>query len=290
MANLRSFNVVSFCSSAAKKSARNNKSLKTIFSGLSEVAQQKHGKLKKNAAILRNGTKVVRCEASTNDVEASLDLDLGDEFCDDFVCNSSPSLEPTIRTLVADAKRNVDIRTLRCYVEQVQYKDSMRSFTGRARYERMKPIAETLPECKAVEVEVDVAELDTVVMSYKLQGSTPVGRLDMDFKETFVMNMITGRVEEHKVSWENGRSDASAVAFFTSTRAAYCATQSLTDLNEGLDNMIEQQTQDSIDYSSDPMDPMKFFQQEDTRMNDMFVFAAGVTFLYAAVQLAIMFG
>lgn len=48
---------------------------------------------------------------------------LADQVCNEFVCTSSPELEPTVRTLARDIEAAVDgRRTPRCYAEKVTYK------------------------------------------------------------------------------------------------------------------------------------------------------------------------
>jgi hypothetical protein len=48
---------------------------------------------------------------------------LAEQYCNDFICTSSPSVEPTVRTLAADVENAVDgRRTERVYSAEVSYK------------------------------------------------------------------------------------------------------------------------------------------------------------------------
>ena len=48
---------------------------------------------------------------------------LAEQYCNDFICTSSPSVEPTVRTLANDVENGVDgKRTERVYSAEVSYK------------------------------------------------------------------------------------------------------------------------------------------------------------------------
>lgn len=48
---------------------------------------------------------------------------LAEQYCNDFICTSSPSVEPTVRTLASDVENAVDgRRTERVYSAEVSYK------------------------------------------------------------------------------------------------------------------------------------------------------------------------
>lgn len=216
-------------------------------------------------------------------------IGLAEQYCNDFICTSSPSVEPTVRTLANDVENCVDgRRTERVYSAEVTYKDPLRSFTGRDKYQRMKHIAETVTDPKAFITGLELKSLETVVMTYRLEGNTPGGKLDMDFTETYKVNQITGRVMQHEVAWSFGRTGAPAAAYFTATRTAYSTKQAAVDLSEAAETLLAAEENPNKDFQGDPNDPMKFFQQEDTSMNDMLTFAFFATALYAVVQVLIV--
>jgi len=215
-------------------------------------------------------------------------IGLAEKFCNEFVCTSSPAVEPTVRTLASDIERSVDgKRTLRCYSNDVKYKDPMRSFEGRDKYERMHHIADSFKNVQAYINKVELEGLDLVVIEYNLKADAPAGKLDMDFTEKFKLNVISGRVVSHEVSWTNGRTGAPAMAFFTASRAAYMAAQAASDVTASFDEALDSAAPSNEVYG-DPNDPMKFFQQPDNTYQDMFVFAAGATLLYAVVQVLLL--
>jgi hypothetical protein len=50
-------------------------------------------------------------------------IGLAEQYCNDFICTSSPSVEPTVRTLANDVENCVDgRRTERVYSAEVTYK------------------------------------------------------------------------------------------------------------------------------------------------------------------------
>jgi len=228
--------------------------------------------------------RTVHCRASNDSREVK---GLADQVCNEFVCTSSPELEPTVRTLARDIEAAVDgRRTPRCYAEKVTYKDPFRSFEGRDKYDRMKHISETIGNPAAMITSVELKTTDTLVITYTLKGDTPAGSLDMDFTETYKLNVISGRVVEHEVTWESGRTSPAAAAFFAASRAAYSSGQGLEDTQESVNSTLDELfAPPNKDIQGDPADPMKFFQQEDSTMNDMFIFAAGATMIYAVVQI-----
>jgi hypothetical protein len=114
------------------------------------------------------------------------------------------------------------------------------------------------------------------------------GYATQDFTDTYTLNQITGRVMRHEVAWSFGRTGAPAAAYFTAARTAYSTKQAALDLSEAAEKAMEQEQDPNADFTPDPNDPMKFFQQEDTTMNDMFTFALAVTMLYTVVQVLIV--
>jgi hypothetical protein len=71
-------------------------------------------------------TQTVRQKRSTLVVNAGRNkepVSLAEQFCNKFVCASSPALEPTVRTLAQDIENGVDgKRTMRVYSNEVKYK------------------------------------------------------------------------------------------------------------------------------------------------------------------------
>ena len=60
--------------------------------------------------------------------------DLEEEYCNDFVCTSSPAVEQTVRILGRDISRMK--HTISLFQPDVQYSDGFRSFRGADRYRR----------------------------------------------------------------------------------------------------------------------------------------------------------
>lgn len=222
-----------------------------------------------------------RAESTARKIEG-----LADKFCNDFECTGSPAIEPTVRALAKDIERSVcnSNRTMTNYLMQVKYSDPLRSFEGREKYATMKYISDTIGDPKASITGLKMETPDVVLISYRLEGNTPAGKLDMDFEERYTMNQITGRVLEHKVSWDTARTGAPAAAFYVASRTAYSKKLDLQDASDNLNATFDDMMGQDDQMQGDPTDPLKFFQQQDNTYNDMFVFAAGVTLIYAVVQ------
>jgi len=217
-------------------------------------------------------------------------ISLAEQFCNKFVCASGPALEPTVRTLAQDIENGVDgKRTMRVYSNEVKYKDALRSFEGREKYEGMNHISQSIGNPQADITGVTLEGMDLVIITYNLRGDTPAGKIDMDFTEKYKLNVISGRVAEHEVTWSMGQSMAPpAAAFFLASRTAAMAAQGASDLGKTFDDVLDELSPKNEPYQGDPADPLKFFQEDKNPYDDMFVFAGGAVLLYAVVQVLLL--
>lgn len=207
-----------------------------------------------------------------------------EETCDDFVCKSSPAVEQTIRQMARDIETTADgRRTLDRFAENVVYKDENRSYTGRDKYLRNNYISEHVDNqwTNITSLRMDTNEV--AVIRWRLKGSNAGGKLDMEFTETFKLNVISGRVIEHTVAWDFGESDGGAKAVFRATRVAYSYRQALQDVADDMAPSEEEESSNQT-ITGDSMDPMKFFQQEDTTMQDAYTMGGILLFLWIIVK------
>lgn len=94
-----------------------------------------------------------RTEVSTEKSESDKLVDGMDfgELCNEFECISSPSVEATARQLVRDIlELREGNRALGTFAVSVNYKDPVRSFTGRDKYKRPLWITDALQNPKPV--------------------------------------------------------------------------------------------------------------------------------------------
>ncbi|KAK9819182.1 hypothetical protein WJX81_004272, partial [Elliptochloris bilobata] len=86
--------------------------------------------------------------ASTSEEEEDLQIEgIDKNYCDEFVCTSSPAVEQNLRALARDLTR-LRTWTLSLFAKDVRYQDRFRSFTGKDKYVRLKFVADCIGDPK----------------------------------------------------------------------------------------------------------------------------------------------
>ena len=223
---------------------------------------------------------------------------LPEDPCDSFVCKSSPAVENTLRTLARDAAaaRGTN-RAKTPYAPEVMYDDGCLRFTGSEKYAKYCSYVENnLRDVEARVTSISMADdsLDEATLTWELDARNDIGRVGVDVEATYKMNLITGRVLEHRERWvvNPSRTEAQAGPLLESTRKAHALPLNAIEMGDGIQKQIKEFTksfsqgdEDQGDYYADPNDPMKFFQQEDTSKTDLLqmALAASVIFLVTKV-------
>ncbi|KAI4378057.1 hypothetical protein MLD38_015597 [Melastoma candidum] len=215
-------------------------------------------------------------------------------LCDEFECISSPLVESTARQLARDIlELREGSRTLGTLAVSVKYKDPLRTFTGRDKYERPLWATGAL-ENPSVSVQ-EMVMLSTSVLSIKwtLKGkpkwvlSAFSGDVIVRVTSRFTLNQISGQVIEHTEDWDLSSSSAIARAFFWTSRSLFAATESGKDLTQYIKTFPSRfptQKENTEIYRDMSGDPTKFFQRDDGFQQDLYQVALLLAVIYFVVQ------
>ena len=244
------------------------------------------------------------------------------DYCDDFVCSSSPAVERTLR-VVARAIASAKWPTSR-FAESVSYTGPARTFRGAARplrvlpstpplsspsrrpdgvrltlalgprrfegrqgYESLQGFQQGLVEGAAGRVtSMEMRDLETADVQWVFSGKAPGGkRLEAKVTSTFKLNVITGMVEEHGERWDLGGQDPAVVAYVRAQQAAWATGQALGDIGASIDQLTgSMDDADEAPYVQDPTDPRKFFQQDDPVFKEAVFIATILAFLWLVAR------
>ena len=242
--------------------------------------------------------------AAAEDIEGLLGP--GD-WCDDFVCEGSPSVEAAVRRLgraVEGGSWRVSGAPL--FARGVAYAGPTRRFTGAAGYgEGLLPGLGEGPVAGRVE-ELKMLSLMEVEIRWSARpggaGAAPApaplraggdggagagagagpGRVRV--RSEFKVNPITGRVEAHRDSWDLSDLPPPARALVAGRQALWGARAGLSEaaagLSEAVKALLDGDDAGGGDIFVDPRDPGKWVQQEDTVFRDGVFFALVVTILW----------
>ncbi|KAL6146948.1 hypothetical protein ACLB2K_057624 [Fragaria x ananassa] len=214
------------------------------------------------------------------------------ELCNEFECISSPLVESTARQLVRDIlELREGNRALGTFALSVQYKDPVRSFSGRDKYKRPLWITTSL-EKPSVSVQ-EMSMLSTSVLSIKwtVKGkpkNIPVGDLIVKINSQFTLNQISGQVTQHEEFWDLSASSFISQAYFWTSRRLFAAIEGgkdLTDAVKSLSSRFPTEKQNMEIFRDPSGDPTKFFQRDDGFQRDVYQFALFVALIYFVVQL-----
>ncbi|KAF7817735.1 uncharacterized protein G2W53_023190 [Senna tora] len=210
------------------------------------------------------------------------------ELCNDFECISSPLVESTARQLARDI---LDLRQgNRCFAISVRYRDPLRTFIGRGKYER--PLwATTALNNPSVSVQ-QMVMLSTSVLSIKwtVKGKPKsliaeiAGDVILRVTSRFTLNQISGQVIEHQEFWDLSASSTLAQAFFWTSRVLFASRESVKDFIHIAKNLSGRLSTKKETYPDPSADPTKFFQRDDSFQQDAYQIALLLAVLYFLVQ------
>lgn len=132
----------------------------------------------------------------------------------------------------------------------------------------------------------------TAEITWTVTGALSVfPSVSADVVSTFKLNLLTGRVTSHEERWAAAPGTSGpAAAAFAASRAAWAAREASLDAGDGLgraaDSLSSLASVDEEPMSSNPNDPMRFFQggQQDNQMNDAITLATAAAILWAVYK------
>ncbi|KXZ51347.1 hypothetical protein GPECTOR_13g835 [Gonium pectorale] len=214
---------------------------------------------------------------------------LESDYCDDFQCTSSPAVEQTVRSLARELTRG-RYATTSLYQQTVTYSDGFRTFTGPEGYARQRWIADNVDKYKASITRMRMLDKGTSVVEWRLVGKLGGMDLDVDFTTTCEHNLLTGRINVHRESWNLSRCSPPAAALATLNRYSWSARQALTDVKDGLGKAAQKLGGGGGaggGMGDMPGDPTRFYQQQGDSGPNQDLFAGGflIALLYLAFKL-----
>ncbi|KAH0994478.1 hypothetical protein GBA52_018342 [Prunus armeniaca] len=217
------------------------------------------------------------------------------ELCNEFECISSPSIESTARQLVRDIlELREGNRALGTFAVSVQYKDPVRSFSGRDKYKRPLWITTALHKPSASVQEMSMLSTSVLSIKWTVKGKPKniVGAVASDLiiriNSQFTLNQISGQVIEHKEFWDLSASSAIGKAYFWTSRRLFATIEGgkdLADLVKTISNRFPREKQNMEIYPDPSGDPTKFFQRDDGFQRDVYQIALFLALVYFVVQL-----
>ncbi|GMH36576.1 hypothetical protein BSKO_04444 [Bryopsis sp. KO-2023] len=204
------------------------------------------------------------------------------DYCDDFVCTSSPAVEQTVKAFAIDLQRCGGWTTSR-FAQGVEYQDSYRSFVGREKYARPTGwIENNVKEAKVVVKRMRMLDKGTAILNWTLTGKLQRFQLEADCQTAISLNLLTGQVTKHLDEWDLSKCALPASLAFSFSRAKWAAQEVAKDTRDEVDKIS--QSFGSMDEEDriygDPTDPTKFFQQDDNSMQDAIQVAALLALIY----------
>ncbi|ONI05208.1 hypothetical protein PRUPE_6G362300 [Prunus persica] len=217
------------------------------------------------------------------------------ELCNEFECISSPSIESTARQLVRDIlELREGNRALGTFAVSVQYKDPVRSFSGRDKYKRPLWITTALHKPSVSVQEMSMLSTSVLSIKWTVKGKPKniVGAIASDLiiriNSQFTLNQISGQVIEHEEFWDLSASSAIGKAYFWTSRRLFATIEGgkdLADLVKTISNQFPREKQNMEIYPDPSGDPTKFFQRDDGFQRDVYQIALFLALVYFVVQL-----
>ena len=208
---------------------------------------------------------------------------LSQDYCDDFVCNSSPAVEQSVRRLARNIERLIWAKA--DFAPGARYKDAFRRFEGSDKYERLVHLKNSCENFRVSIKRIEMVEIDTAVIEWSFTGDYVAGPLNLDFTSTFEMNVITGRVEEHNEAWKAAGFPSASALLYNANRLAWSISEAGVDAISFVQALGERDEEGGEEsYYVDPADPRKYIQQDNSLMDDALQFGIALTLLYTLVQ------
>lgn len=210
---------------------------------------------------------------------------LTEDYCDDFVCTSSPAVETSVRQLAKGICTTARWPP-RNFAPKVTFSDGIRRFQGNDKYDRMTFLRDYFLSVKIGVDKMEMLDLDTAVIEWSLTGEHSLGTVNLECSSEFSLNVISGRVEDHKESWRVVGASPAAIAFgLTSLR--WRVQQNASDAIEKIKDFTERKSSElesPEEYFVDPTDPKRFIQNNDTTFDDALQLGIVLSLLYCCVQ------
>ncbi|PNW75685.1 hypothetical protein CHLRE_12g536800v5 [Chlamydomonas reinhardtii] len=213
--------------------------------------------------------------------------DLDTDYCDDFVCTSSPAVEQTVRSLARELQRG-RYAAATLYQPGVTYSDGFRTFTGVEGYKRQRWVIDNVEKFKTSILRLRMLDKGTSEISWQVDGSLGGQPVSLLFTTTCEHNLVTGRITNHRESWNLSRCSPPAAAMATANRYAWSAKQAVEDAKEGLTKAAEKLGGGGgADMNNLPSDPTRFYQNGGGGGQNQDLFAIGflIALLYLAFKL-----
>ncbi|KAJ4838775.1 hypothetical protein Tsubulata_033750 [Turnera subulata] len=216
------------------------------------------------------------------------------ELCNEFECISSPLVESTARQLVRDI---LQLRTpsldSQIFAVSVKYKDPVRSFTGREKYNRPLWATNALQNPTVTVQEMVMQSTSVLSIKWTITGKLNSfvgdigGQLIIKVHSVFTLNQISGQVIEHEEVWDLSASSPVGQVFFWTSRTLFSTVEGGKDLNHLIKSLARRFSagEENRGISSDAYgDPTKFFQRDDGLQNDAYQIALFLAIVYFVVQ------
>ncbi|EFJ42022.1 hypothetical protein VOLCADRAFT_119553 [Volvox carteri f. nagariensis] len=212
--------------------------------------------------------------------------DLDTNYCDDFLCTSSPAVEQTVRSLARELKRG-RYTTTSLYQPGVTYSDGFRTFTGPEGFTRQRWVADNVQEPSLTIVKMRMLDKGTSEISWRLVGRLGGILLDVSFNTTCEHNLLTGRITSLRESWDLSRCPPPAALLATFNRYSWSAKQAVADARDGAGKALQKLGGGGGDGTSTnlPADPTRFYQGGDTGNQDIIAVGFLIALLYLAFKL-----
>ncbi|KAK8951419.1 hypothetical protein KSP39_PZI003908 [Platanthera zijinensis] len=197
-------------------------------------------------------------------------MNFGD-MCNDFECISSPSVEATARQLARDiSELREGNRSLRSYSISVKYKDPLRTFIGREKYNRPLWATSALENPLVTVQAMQMLSTSELSIKWILKGrpKNPVfailgGELILQINSKFTLNQISGQVIEHEEFWDLSASSVVGQSYFWISRRLFSTVESGKDAIDAIKRIgtdISSKKESTEIYPDMSGDPTKFYQ------------------------------
>ncbi|KAL0905235.1 hypothetical protein M5K25_027426 [Dendrobium thyrsiflorum] len=221
-------------------------------------------------------------------------IDFGD-LCNDFECISSPSVEATARQLARDIlELREGNRSLGSYSISVKYKDPIRTFMGREKYDRPLWATEALENPSVTVQGMQMLSTSELIIKWLLKGrpKNPVfailgGDLILQVNSRFTLNQISGQVIEHDEFWDLSASSVVGQTYFWISRGLFSTIEAGKDTIDAVKSMatgISSEKENKEIFPDLSGDPTKFFQRDDGLQRDAYQIALLLAIIYFVVQ------
>ncbi|KAI8100942.1 hypothetical protein M9434_005326 [Picochlorum sp. BPE23] len=254
-----------------------------------------------SSGVARDRRRAVVYASNDGDRDQQIVENVDRSYCDDFVCTSSPSVELTVKALAKDIERGNGVWTKSLMAKGVEYKDAWCSTNGVADFQ-----VDFIPKyCTPTEdvrvTRMRMVDQATASIEWSVVGTikgigplsgTPVA---VDMTTTIEMNLLTGQIEKREDTWKMAsRSSLQGRLAWNLARAVWGSVVRSRMARKTSANLIEKSIDSvmgSVDddedamssYQADPMDPMKFFQQNDSFKDDAIALCIFLLVMYIII-------